>query len=115
MQSSSLQGMAASIDDSLVFSIHSDGLIDAMGIFYIILGKTSADLCGNSTFQYNAECISVCPNSAYSVSYSNGGQSCRECSAELNLAIVNGSCVASDPINSQISLSSIFDIKYNRS
>ena len=54
MQSSSLQGMAASIDDSLVFSIHSDGLIDAMGIFYIILGKTSADLCGNSTFQYNA-------------------------------------------------------------
>lgn len=42
LQATNVQGMAASIDDSLVFSIHSEGFIDAMGVFYIILGKTSA-------------------------------------------------------------------------
>lgn len=100
LQSSNLQGMAASIDDSLAFSIHSDGLIDSLAIFYIILGKTSADLCGNSTVQYQTECASACPNNADAFSYSNGGQSCRECSAELNLVLVNGSCVANNSANS---------------
>lgn len=75
--------MAATIDDSLVFSIHADGLIDALAVFYIILGKASADLCGNSTVQYLTECVSVCPNNTYLFGYSNGGQSCRECSTEL--------------------------------
>lgn len=52
LQTANLQGMAAFIDDSLVFSIYSEGVIDALGIFYIILGKTSVDLCGNSSYQY---------------------------------------------------------------
>jgi hypothetical protein len=110
LSSTNLGSVISSIDDDLILSIDSDTSIDKFAFFYIILGKTSKEICYNSTYQYHSECLDSCPDNTYAYTYSDSGQSCRRCSDSLNMTLVNGVCatVNKTTVGNQTSLLSLF-------
>lgn len=106
---------STTLDDDFVLGYKQEGAALDFVLSYVAVGVNSNSVCAaceTEKLGYGRECVSTCPAGSYTFNHKDGSQSCRRCSAKLNLALnllrngcecaagfemQNGGCVLSAP------------------
>lgn len=89
LSSSGAASFSSSITNDFYLKIESLVPFKEFYISYIIVGVNPSSVCSgcSDTLINGDNCVVICPNNTYVVSYKDGGKGCRSCPDSFNLVV----------------------------